>query len=158
MRRTSAAAIVVVAVVGGAAGWLLQVALVSKGAPSFIPPPSFWSVLFLVAVALLALGWPIRRSMKGRVRRRVAPFYAMRVLVLAKASSLTGALLLGVGLVLVVYAVSRTGSTATPAFPPSVLTAVAALVLGVAGLVVEGWCRVPPDDAAVPEDRLAEQR
>lgn len=158
MRRTSAATIAVVAVIGGAVAWLLQVGLVSNGAPSFIPPLSLWAALFLVAIALLALGWPVRRWVKGRARRRVDPFYAMRVLVLAKASSLTGALLLGAGLVLVVYAVSRTGSAATPAFAPSVVTCVAALVLGVAGIVVEGWCRIPPDDPSVAEDRLLEQR
>lgn len=158
MRRTSAAALLVVAVAGGAIAWLVQVALASGGAPSFVPPATLWTVLFVVAVALPILGWPVRRTVRGKAAKRVDPFYAMRVLVLAKASSLVGALLAGAGVVLVVYAVSRVGAVQTPAFWPSVLTAGGALALGAAGLVVELWCRIPPEDRTETEDRLQERR
>ena len=59
---------------------------------------------------------------------------------------------------LLAYALSRTGTAATPAFWPDVLTGVGAAVLIVAGLVVESWCRIPPDDRADRPDRTLEQR
>ena len=42
-----------------------------------------------------------------------------------------------------------------PAFWPDVLTGVGALALCVAGLVVEWWCRIPPQDRAEQPDRHA---
>lgn len=158
MRRTSPAALLGAAVAGGAIAWLLQVALVSSGAPSFIPPATLYTVLVLLAVALLLLGRPVRRLVRGRSTRHVDPLFAMRVVLLAKASSLTGALGVGAGVGFVAYAVSRTGTVSTPGFWPSSLTAVAALVLAVAGLIVEGWCRIPPEDSSRPEQRVEERR
>lgn len=157
MRRTSAALLFGLAVIGAVVGWLLQVGLAAAGSPTFVPPLTSWAVLFVIAVLVLLLGWPVRRSVRGDRhgagdrtprRPRVDPFYAMRVLMLAKASSITGGLGLGFGLALVAYAVSRVGSTATPAFWPSALLGLGGLVLMVAGLVAESWCRIPPEDQA----------
>jgi hypothetical protein len=156
--RTSPVALIGIAIAGGAIGWLLQVGLVAAGAPSFIPPVTLYSVLFLLAVGLLLLGRPVRRLVRGTASRPVDPFFAMRVLVLAKASSLTGALILGVAAALAVYAVSRTGTVSTPAFWPDVLTGVGGLALGVAGLIVEWWCRIPPQDRTEHPDQTLEQR
>ena len=86
------------------------------------------------------------------------PFFAMRVLVLAKASSLTGALLVGAAGAFLGYAVTRTGSVAVPAFWPDVITGIGALALCVAGLIVEWWCRIPPQDRAEAPSRTLEQR
>lgn len=158
MRRTSAAALVVLVAVGGAIAWLVQTGLAAGGAASFIPPVTLWAVLFVVAVALLLLGRPVRRTVRGRATKPVDPFAAMRVLVLAKASSLAGALLAGAGAVLIVYAVTRTGSVGTPAFWPSVLMTVGGIALGTAGLIVESWCRIPPEDRTEVPDRLQERR
>jgi hypothetical protein len=158
VRRTSPFALVGIAIAGGVLGWLLQVGLAAGGAPSFQPPATLYSVLFILAFGLLLLGRPIRRLVRGRTKRPVDPFYAMRVLVLAKASSLTGALLVGVAAALLGYAVSRTGSFAVPAFWPDLLTGVAALALCVAGLVVEWWCRIPPQDRAEHPSSTVEQR
>lgn len=157
MRRTSAALLFGLAVIGAVVGWLLQVGLAAGGSPTFVPPFTSWAVLFVIAVLVLLLGWPVRRSVRGDRRGRddragrrprIDPFYAMRVLMLAKASSITGALGLGFGLALVLYAVSRVGGIATPAFWPSTLLGVGALVLMIAGLIAESWCRIPPEDQA----------
>jgi hypothetical protein len=144
--RTSPVALIGIAIAGAAVGWLLQVGLTAGGSPSFIPPATLYSVLFILAFGLLLLGRPVRRLVRGKARRPVDPFFAMRVLVLAKASSLTGALLVGVAGALVAYSVSRADSIATPGFWPDLLTGVGAIALGVAGLVVEWWCRIPPED------------
>lgn len=158
MRRTSPVALIGIAIAGAAVGWLLQVGLASGGAPSFQPPVTLYSVLFILAVGLVLLGRPVRRLVRGKAKRPVDPFYAMRVLVLAKASGLAGALLVGFALALLGYAASRTGSFAVPAFWPDVLTAVGALALCIAGLVVEWWCRIPPQDRAQQLDTTLEQR
>ena len=158
MRRTSALALLGLAVAGAVVGWLLQVGLVAAGSPSYIPPVTLYSVLFLLAAVLLLLGNPVRRVVRGTATRPLDPFFAMRVLLLAKASGLTGALLVGAAAALLVYAVTRTGTTATPAFWPDVLTGVGALALSAAGLVVEWWCRIPPQDRAESPDRTVEQR
>lgn len=155
MRRTSAPVLLGLAVAGGVVGWLLQVGLAASGAPTFIPPLSTWVVLLLVAAAVLLLGWPVRRSVRGDRSKRVDPFFAMRVLLLAKTASIIGAFGLGFGAALVLYTVSRTGSTATPAFTPSLLLGVASLVMVVAGLIAESWCRIPPEDRAGPPDTAA---
>lgn len=153
MRRTGAALLLGLAVAGGAVGWLLQLALASSGTPTFIPPLTTWLVLFVIAVVVLAVGWPVRRSVRGRrdgrpARHRVDPFYAMRALMLAKASSILGAFALGLGLALAAYAVSRTGGIGTPAFWPAALLAAGGLAMLVAGLIAESWCRIPPEDRA----------
>ncbi len=158
MRRTSAAALIAVAAIGGAVAWLLQTGLAAGGVASFTAPPTLWSVLFVVAIGLLVLGRPVRRTVRGRALRRVDPFFAMRVLVLAKASSLAGALLAGSGALLVLYAVVRTGSIGTAGFWPAVLLTAGAVALGVAGLVVEWWCRIPPEDRAEERQRVQERR
>jgi hypothetical protein len=158
VRRTSPVALVGIAIAGGVIGWLLQVGLTAGGAPSFQPPATLYSVLFILAFGLVLLGRPVRRHVRGKAGRRVDPFYAMRVLVLAKASSLAGALLVGAAAAFLGYAVSRTGSIGVAAFWPDVLTGVGALALCVAGLVVEWWCRIPPQDRADQPDRTVEQR
>ncbi|MBW4042989.1 MAG: DUF3180 domain-containing protein [Acidobacteria bacterium] len=158
MRRTSPVALVGIAIVGAAIGWLIQLGLTSSGATSIHPPATLYSVLFVLAVGLVLLGRPVRRLVRGKARRPIDPFFAMRVLVLAKASSLTGALLVGAAAALLVYAVTRTGTVVVPAFWPDVLTGVGALALCVAGLIVEWWCRIPPQDRAEHPDRTLEQR
>lgn len=158
MRRTSAVALVGIAIAGGAVGWLLQVGLASGGAPSFQPPVTLYSVLFVLAIILVLLGRPVRRLVRGKAKRPVDPFFATRVLLLAKASGLAGALLVGTAVGLLGYAVSRTGSFSTPAFWPDVLLGLGSLALCIAGLVVEWWCHIPPQDRAEQPDRTLEQR
>ena len=158
MKRTSPLALVGIAVAGAVIGWLLQVGLVAGGSPSLIPPATLYSVLFILAFGLLLLGRPVRRLVRGTARRRVDPFFAMRVLVLAKASSLTGALLVGAAAALVVWTVTRVNGVSTPGFWPDVLTGVGALALAVAGLIVESWCRIPPEDRAEQPGRSVETR
>jgi hypothetical protein len=158
VKRTSPVALIGIAIAGAVIGWLLQVGLVAGGSPSLIPPATLYSVLFILAFGLLLLGRPVRRLVRGTAKRPLDPFFAMRVLVLAKASSLTGALLVGAAVALLVYAITRADTVVTPGFWPDVLTGAGALVLVVAGLIVESWCRIPPEDRADQRDQSVEQR
>jgi hypothetical protein len=158
VKRTSPAALIGIAIVGAAAAWLLQVGLTADGSSTFIPPATLYSVLFILAFGLLLIGRPVRRLVRGTSVRPVDPFFAMRVLVLAKASSLTGALLVGAAAAFLGYAASRAGSIAVPSFWPDVITGLGALALCIAGLVVEWWCRIPPQDRIEPTSRSVQQR
>jgi hypothetical protein len=75
----------------------------------------------------------------------VDPFYATRVVMLAKACALTGALGVGVGVGVLAYLLTRSiigvGSVAQ-----AITTIVGAGVLLAGGLIAEHMCRTPPND------------
>jgi lysylphosphatidylglycerol synthetase-like protein (DUF2156 family) len=144
--RTSPLQLLVLAAVGGAAGWLLEVLLTASGRPIVIPSLSLAVSLFLIAVVTLGLAVPIYRSSRGLRSARVNPFFALRVVVLAKASSLAGALLGGGALAIAIYLLSRTVSPGAGSITSSFVVAGAAIGLLVAGLVAEHLCTIPPDD------------
>jgi drug/metabolite transporter (DMT)-like permease len=158
MRRTSIPVLIALALAGGVVGWLGQLALAARSAPTLTPPLTLFIALFGIAVVVIVLGWPIRQVQRGKRTRPVDPFFAMRVLVFAKASSLTGALLVGVGAGLVIWALTRGGMPVTPSIWADVLTVAGSLALTVAGLVVEAWCRIPPEDREQAPTQVMERR
>lgn len=152
MKRTSALTLVVFAVVGLAVGVLVQVALAQSGQPGVRPPLTLAIGLALIGLVDIALAWPVRKVAKGTAKARVDPFYATRVVVLAKSSSISGALLAGAAAGFAVYLLSRT-------VPPVgsigsfILMIVGAIVLMVCGLVAERMCTLPPDKGEETEDK-----
>lgn len=143
MTRSRPLPLVLLALVGFALAFATDLALAMRGEPVLVPPLSLAVGLVLIAALLVALAWPVRRAAKGE--RRIDPFYATRVVVLAKASALAGALLLGGAGGILTYLLSRAvvpiGSTLTAAG-----TLVAAVILLIAALVAEHFCALPPDD------------
>jgi len=146
MKPTTPGLPLTLAVVGAALGYLLQVALVASGRAAISPPYTFALSLLAIAAAALILGWPIRQAVRGRSDKRVDPFRATHVVVLAKASVLVGALLGGAALGVVAHIVGRPVLGSGDDLPRAVLAVAAAAVTVVAGLIAERWCRVPPDD------------
>lgn len=147
MRRTSIPVIVALLLAGAVVGWLGQLALSASSAPTLIPPVTLIVALVGIAVIVVALGWPIRQMLRGkRSRRPVDPFFATRVLVFAKATSLTGALLTGAAAGLTLYSLTRLLAPVLPALWYDLLTLIGAAAMLGAGLLVETWCRIPPDD------------
>lgn len=145
MKHTSALTLVVFAVLGVASGALLQMWLAQSGQPGVRPPVSLAVGLALIGVVDLALAWPIRKVAKGAARVRVDPFYATRVVVLAKASAISGALLAGGAAGFAAYLLSR---SVTPVGSIGFFISMfaGAIVLMVCGLVAEHMCKLPPDD------------
>lgn len=151
MRRTRPSVLIILAVLGVAVGWLLETALAATGQPIIVPPATLSVALVGIGAIVLGVGWPIRQVVRGIRKGPIDPFRAMRILVLAKASSLSGALIGGWAVGVLLYLVSR------PVLPPDTAlllvgsSAVAAVLLLSSGLVVEHWCRIPPsnDDEAV---------
>ncbi|GAA4481112.1 DUF3180 domain-containing protein [Microbacterium panaciterrae] len=157
MRRTSPIVLLVLALAGGAAGFLLDHALTTAGRATFTPAVALPIFLVLLAIAVLAFAWPIRRSTHALPRRRVDPFRAVRIAMLARASSLLGAVITGFGVGLGAYLLSRPIAPPLGSLTAVLATAAAALVLTIAAIVAESFCLLPggggphdPDDPHGP--------
>lgn len=146
MTRTRPITLVLLAAFGATLLWFAQAALAASGRPVLIPPFTLGIALVLIGVVIVVMAWPVWRVSRRVAGARVDPFYATRVVVLAKASSLSGALLAGGGLGIVGYLVTRSVLPSSAAIGTAAATAVGAILLLVAGLVAEHWCTIPPDD------------
>jgi hypothetical protein len=132
--------------VGAVLGFVLEVALASAGQPVLIPPYTLPVTLAAAAVIVVVLAVPIGRAIRGRSATRINPFRAMRVVVLAKASSLVGSLIAGLSAGVVVFLLSRPVVADVGSIWPGIAAAVSGVVLLAAGLVAERLCTLPPDD------------
>ncbi len=148
MTRTKPAMLLLLAVLGGGVTWFIETALAASGRAVIIPPITLGVALLLIGVIIVVMALPVRRVTRRVANARVDPFYATRVLVLAKASSLGGALLGGGGLGIVGYLLSRSVVAAPGAMTMSITSAVGAILLLVAGLVAEQMCSIPPEDGS----------
>ena len=148
MSRTSVALPTVLTVVGAVVGWLLEIGLAAAGLASIVPPYSLPVTLAAIGLIVVLSGWPIRQAVHGKSQRRIDPFQAMRVLLLAKASTLAGSLMGGLAVGIGLYLLSRPVLPPAAALAPTIVTLVGSIVLVVCGLLVEHWCRIPPEDDA----------
>lgn len=146
MTRTKPLHLLVFAVLGVAVMWFVETALAASGHPVIIPPFTLAIALVLIGAIIVAMAWPVRRVSRGTKNARVDPFYATRVVMLAKACSLGGAILAGGGLGIAGYLLSRSVVPGVGSVTMGIATAVGALILLVGGLVAEHWCTIPPDD------------
>ena len=145
MTRTKPITLVVLAILGTIAGVLLQSLLAAMSQPKLRPEYTLAITLVLIGAAAVALAVPVRRATRGNPAHRVDPFYATRVVVLAKASALGGALLAGVGLGLVIELVLRSGAPGTDAYLRVISVLAGGIAVLVGGLVAEYLCTVPKD-------------
>jgi hypothetical protein len=144
--RTRPSLIVAVALLGAALGWLLETALVASGRAAFIPPVTLAAALALIAVIVVVMAVPVFRVVRGTAKSRIDPFYATRVVLLAKATSITGALLGGAAVAILVYLLTRSVTPPTASLGLAIATVVAGVLLLVGGLVAEKMCTLPPSD------------
>ncbi len=136
---------VIVAIIGGVGAWALEGVLSALGEPVIVPPWS-WSVgLTLLGALVLAIAWPIRQRLYSTSKRDLLdPFYATRVVLLAKSTTVAGSLLLGAAAGVGVFFLTR------PVVAEDTLWSSASALLGAillmgSGLVAERWCTLPPD-------------
>ena len=146
MTRTRPLTLLLLAILGGVATWFLETALTATGRPIIVPEITLPVALLLIGVIIIVMAVPVRRVTRGEAARRIDPFYATRVVMLAKASSLSGALLSGAGLGIGVYLLSRSVVPGVGSVTMAFATAVGAIMLLTAGLVAEHMCTIPPDD------------
>ena len=146
MTRTRPTPLIALALAGLVVGFLVELAATAWSAPIIVPPFTLPLALVLIAGILVVLAWPIRQATRGRGARRVDPFTAMRIALLAKASSLSSALLLGFGVGIAVFILTRSVVPAVASLWLAIGMALGAVVLLVGGLVAEHFCTLPPDD------------
>jgi len=146
VRRTGAGVLVIAAVLGIGAGFLLDQLLTGGHQATFTPMVSLPVLLLALGVLVLGLAIPIRRATRGASRARVNPFRALRVAMLAKASSIVGAVLGGVGLGLLLFVISRPVPPSVGSVTAVVATAVSGAILVVAALIAEHLCTIRKDD------------
>lgn len=146
MKRTGPGTLIGLVAVGAVAGFLLQVALAAASQPKLRPDYLLPLTLVVVGITVVILAVPVRRATRVGATTTIDPFYATRVVVLAKASALSGALMTGVALGLVVEVITRSGGPLADSYLRMFLTLGGAVVLLIGGLVAEFLCRVPPRD------------
>ena len=146
MNRTHATPLIALGLAGLVVGFLAELALASLGVPILVPPISLPLTLAVIGILIVIVAWPVRKSTRGRDRAPVNPFVALRIAVLAKASSLSGALILGVGLGIAVYILTRSVVPAISTLWLAIATAAGAAILLAGGLVAEHFCTLPPRD------------
>jgi hypothetical protein len=146
MRRTGAGILVVAAVIGVAVGFLVDQLLTSAGRPTFTPAATLPILLVLLGVVVVALAVPIRRATRGGGGPRVNPFRAVRVAMLAKASSIVGAGIGGLAIGLLIFLGTRPVTPSLGSMATVIATAVCGALLVVAALVAEHLCTIRKDD------------
>lgn len=160
MKRSAPTPLIALGLLGIVVGFLIEVTAAASGAPILVPPLTTAGTLAIIGIVVVWLAWPIRQATKGAkaangtAKRRVDPFLAMRVAVLAKASSFSGALFLGGGIGIVLYVFTRTVLPGTSSLWLAVATALGAAILLAGGLVAEFFCTLPPDK---PDDERQEE-
>jgi hypothetical protein len=155
MKRTRPSTIIAFTLGGLVVGYLLDLAIVTAGSKALVPPISLAITLVGVAVIVVALAWPIRRAVKGKATKHLDPFRAMRIAVLAKACSLSGALVLGVGLGITLFLITRSVVPSASTIWLALATAIGAGLLLAGGLVAEWCCTLPPDDTDTEKEEHA---
>ena len=145
MKRTRVTSILALFVVGLVSGALIEVALAAAGRPIIVPPLSLAIALAVIGAVVVALAIPVKNTTSAKAVTPVDPFYATRVLVLAKACALTAALAVGFAVGLLLYLLTRT-VIAVGSLGSMLAMLVGAALLLSGGLVAEHLCRLPPGD------------
>lgn len=129
-------------------GWLAGLAAPSLGWGAPVVGRSGLITVTAVSVLCLVLGWRVRRDREKPPAARMDPIAAARTLVFGQAAGFAGAALAGWHAGVALQVAARAGAGA-PTVREAALQAAGGLVLLAVGLVVERWCRIPPEgDAA----------
>lgn len=141
-----------IAVAAMTAGWLLLDTWTGTGRD---PLPLPWTAVVgtvALALAVVAIGLPVRRWVNGDRDRPLDPLFAARAVVLAKAAAYGGAVLTGWYAAQALAVLPDVVGARRTRLLVAVAAAVAALAVTVAGFLVQRWCRVPPGDDEDEED------
>lgn len=145
MKRTSWFGLVASAAVGGGLALAVQVVLASRGMSVLVIPLSLSAVSAVMGFIVVGLAWPIRERLYSDVLRpRLDPLYSVRVVLLAKASAVTGSLFVGATMGFLGFALTRPVLSSDQAWF-ALAGLVGAIVLMVGGMLAEKWCVLPPE-------------
>lgn len=159
MKPTKLGFLFLLALIAAVFGYLLTSWLVSRGLPVPVSPFNLLITLGAIGIVLLALAIPIwryRNALRERAvtrPKRVDPFYAVRVLLLAKASSIAGALFAGWHVGVVGYQLLSPVVVEVLALQ-NTLGFFASFALSASAVVTEQICRLPNDPTPDTEQGL----
>ncbi|MGL4173015.1 MAG: DUF3180 domain-containing protein [Actinomycetota bacterium] len=154
MRPTRTAPLIALALTVAALGWALLSGWSGSGRE--LPPASWATPVVLVALAgaVIIAAWPVRRWQRGDRDHIFDPLRAARTVVLAKAAQCTGSLLSGWYTAQILALLSTITVDARRSLAIRIaVSLVAALVVWVAGWLVERWCRITGDGDARDDSR-----
>ena len=147
MRRTGAGVLAVAGLIGLAAGFVVDQLLTSTGRPTFVPGATLPILLLLLGGIVIVLALPIRRATRGGAGARpVDPFRALRIAMLAKASSIVGSAFAGFSAGLALFLLTRPVTPSVGSWGAVIATIVCGALLVAAGLVAEHLCTLRKDD------------
>lgn len=146
MRRTGPGILLLAAVLGVAVGYLLDHGLTAAGRPTFTPAFTLPILLVLLGLAVVALAIPIRRATRRGTGVPVNPFRAVRIAMLAKASSIVGAAVGGLAAGLALFLLTRPVTPSVGSLGAIIATAVCGALLIAGGLIAEHLCTIRKDD------------
>lgn len=146
MKRTGAGILIIALVIGAVVGFVVDTMLTAMGRTTFSPAASLPTILVLLGAVVVVLAIPIFRASRGRSGQRIDPFRALRIAMLAKASSLLGAVAIGFAAGLLGFLLTRPVTPSIGSMGSIIATLAAGAVLVVAGLVAEQLCTIRKDD------------
>ena len=137
----------VTAVIFGIAGWQVNAWATRNGYPA--PVLNFTALITLAFIVCftLFLGLRVRRWRDGNREKTLDPIAAARTLVLAQATAYAGALLFGwhAGIFLDQLGLWQMRPNHAPTWA-SLAMSVGGMIMVATGLVVERFCKLPPED------------
>ncbi|HLQ81842.1 MAG TPA: DUF3180 domain-containing protein [Brachybacterium sp.] len=157
MRPLNVPALVLILVIGAGFGVQMLETFASRGHSL---PLAGWLttvVLLVLSAVLLTFGLPLRRYMLESEERRERPSLAprrhqidlptaYRTVLLARACAYTGAVVGGIFTGQALFLILSGTGDPWRGILPTAAAAVAGIVLGVLGVVVERWGKLPPED------------
>ncbi|MGB4780242.1 DUF3180 domain-containing protein [Microbacterium sp.] len=146
MKRTGAGVLIAAVAIGFVAGFGIDQLLTAVGRPTFTPSLLLPVLLVLLGLALVLFALPIRRAIVGAPGGRVDPFRAVRIAMLAKASSIVGGVVAGVAGGLLTFLLTRPVAPSLGSMGAVIAAIAGGLVLVVAGLYAEHLCTIRKDD------------
>jgi len=146
-------ALLMCAAVAGAVGWSANRVSSTAGGPLLVLPWASLTALGAVAVVLVVLGLRVKRYQEGLRAERYDPLVAARTAAGAQAVAWAGAMLAGWHAAVAVEQLALVPLRSDQGPLWLCLAHVASgAVLVVVGWVVEGFCKLPPDDPDAEED------
>ena len=139
--------LIVVGLILAIAGWFATVMTTRYGLATPVLPQTGLVTMGVIVALTLVLGIRVLRWRNGNKKKMLNPILAAWTLVLAQACAYTGSVLLGwhAGIFIDQLRLWNLRSDQTLAWQ-AVAMAGGGLVMIVVGLVVERFCRIPPED------------
>jgi hypothetical protein len=146
------------------AGYLVSKLVTSNGGQVPVTPLNLILTLVAISIILVSFALPMlryRRALAEQIKnstaprpKRLNPFYAVRLLLLAKATALSGGLFTGWHLGVIWMQISS--PVTTDSIWQNVFALLASIAMVIVGIIVERICRIKDDGSEVEAPQAGE--